>query len=230
MNTVRKNHRGIIIIGPICSGKDTRSVEICERYDLAHVSVSTVLKEISKDLNSENGKIIKDYMDRAKLVPDDIVLKAVKEFLEKNEGKNFLLNGCPRTTNQLSELQEFFTIDSIIYLNVSDDTVLKRSAGRLVCDRCKKTTRVALLEKGDRCPHCKQGVPKPRKDDDSETVKSRLAEFYEETMPVIETLMNGIGKGDGSGSIFLEVDAEKGDNAIWCDIADHLNATIGHLY
>ncbi|VVB04252.1 unnamed protein product [Arabis nemorensis] len=118
----------IIISGAPASGKGTQCELITQKYGLVHISAGDLLRaEI--DLGSENGRLAKEYMERGELVPDEILVKMVKEALSKQNG--WLLDGYPRSSSQAKSLERFgFKPDLFILLEVPEEILVERVIGR----------------------------------------------------------------------------------------------------
>ncbi|KAL8138304.1 hypothetical protein V2J09_004305 [Rumex salicifolius] len=122
----------IMISGAPASGKGTQCELITKKYGLVHIAAGDLLRaEISS--GSENGKLAKEYMEKGQLVPDEIVVKMVKDRLSQPDSTNkgWLLDGYPRSSSQANALKGFgFQPDLFILLEVSEDMLVERVAGR----------------------------------------------------------------------------------------------------
>ena len=132
-------------------------------------------------------------MDRGGLVPDDIVIKIIKERIAQPDcAKGFILDGFPRTLPQAAALETMLkgmkkTLDAVIELKVDDTVLVDRISGRYSCAECgagyhdrnqkPKVTGV--------CDACGSKKFNRRADDNAETVKNRLMAYYRETSPLI---------------------------------------------
>ena len=173
----------IVLVGAPLSGKGTQAELISKNFDLVHISIGDVFREI-KGQNTPLGSLVNSYVSKAKLVPDDVTIKVLKEKLSTIPHKNgVLLDGFPRTLYQAQQLDNFLKIDAVVYLDVSLDSVLKRIENRYVCSVCKKTN--TAQNKLIPCIYC-GGTLEKRADDSPETVRSRFKEFELFTQPVID--------------------------------------------
>jgi adenylate kinase len=119
------------------------------------------------------------------LVPDEVTLKVVKDRLSKPDCKSgVLFDGFPRTIPQAIELDKFFKVDAVIYLEVELDVLIGRAENRLVCPSCKKIFIKSEYNK-DSCDTCGTKLVK-RKDDEKETVIKRYNEFKSLTLPLFD--------------------------------------------
>lgn len=174
----------IVLIGAPLSGKGTQAERIQNDYNLVHISTGDMFREI---MNVKNplGKQVKQYMDKAMLVPDDLTIKVLQERLSRKDCKNgVLLDGFPRTLNQAQKLDEILNVDIAIYLKAELDSLLKRIDGRFVCEVCKKTNTIQNKVITP-CVYCGGSLTK-RKDDTPEIVISRYDEFIKQTFPIVE--------------------------------------------
>ncbi|MBU4190507.1 MAG: nucleoside monophosphate kinase, partial [Candidatus Thermoplasmatota archaeon] len=94
----------IILLGPPGCGKGTQAKKISEKYGLAHVSTGDLLRKAVKE-KTELGVKAKEYMDKGKLGPDELVLELIKPSLSGD----VILDGFPRNLNQAVMLKKFFS-------------------------------------------------------------------------------------------------------------------------
>ncbi|XP_021898382.1 adenylate kinase, chloroplastic-like [Carica papaya] len=122
----------IMISGAPASGKGTQCELITRKYGLVHIAAGDLLRaEIAA--GSENGKRAREYMEKGQLVPDEIVVKMVKErLLQPDSQENgWLLDGYPRSLSQATALKEFgFQPDLFILLEVAEEILVERVVGR----------------------------------------------------------------------------------------------------
>ena len=182
----------LLIIGAPGSGKGTMSKFIVEDYKVRHVSTGDMLRQAVKD-QTEVGIKAKSYMDNGELVPDAIINDIIVEFLKNEEMPNgFLFDGYPRTLAQAEALSEILKsvdkkIDAVINLNIATDILVKRTEGRRLCSNCGASFNIffsAPKQEGV-CDKC-GGDLYIRTDDNAESLKMRLDEFYKNTQPVVE--------------------------------------------
>lgn len=153
----------IIIFGAPGSGKGTQSELMIAKYGLDYISTGNVLREAIKEDN-ELGKTAKDYIDRGQLVPDELIIRLIDQFLdEKKDSKGVIFDGFPRTIPQAKALKELLTergtdISILLDLQVEDEELINR-----------------LLERGK---------VSGRSDDNLETIKSRLDVYHTQTAPL----------------------------------------------
>ena len=174
----------LIFLGPPGAGKGTQAVRICERLGIPQISTGDILRRAIKD-QTPTGLAAKSYIDKGQLVPDSVVIDIVRERLEHDDCKSgYLLDGFPRTVHQAEELEGFATIDAVIDIDVSDDALVARLSGRRVCMSCDGTFHVSKLNGSNICPVCGAELVH-RKDDQPETVLSRIKVYHKQTEPLI---------------------------------------------
>jgi len=178
----------ILLLGPPGSGKGTQSAMLANHLDIPHISTGDIFRK-NIALNTDLGKIVKEIISKGKLVPDEIVVDAVKNYL-KNEQLfefGFIMDGFPRTVYQAEKFQDFCELDLVILIDVSDEVITKRILSRRICPNCAKgynlTTDPPKIK--DRCDICGQ-VLITRADDNIDSVKNRLLIYHKETAPLID--------------------------------------------
>ncbi|PIN74417.1 adenylate kinase [Candidatus Woesearchaeota archaeon CG10_big_fil_rev_8_21_14_0_10_45_16] len=162
----------VILLGPPGSGKGTMADRLVKDYGFVHLSTGNILREeISK--GTEIGKKAKSLMDAGKYVPDEVVIEIVKKRLKD---KDYLLDGFPRTVKQAEALG---AVDQVIYLEISEDEVVKRFAGRRV-DAAGTVYNVNTNPPPS-------GVKVIQRDDDKqEVVRKRFAEYSQKTKILVD--------------------------------------------
>ncbi|GAB2217517.1 hypothetical protein Drorol1_Dr00000713 [Drosera rotundifolia] len=199
----------VMIAGAPASGKGTQCELITGKYGLVHISAGDLLRaEIA--CGSENGRLAKEHMEKGQLVPDEIVVRMVKERLLKPDSleKGWLLDGYPRSLSQAMALQEYgIRPDVFILLDVPEDILVDRVVGR----RLDPVT--------GRIYHLKYSPPEneeiaarltQRFDDTEEKVKLRLQTHNKNVDAVLSVYENIIVKIDGSASkdeVFSQIDS-----------------------
>src|SRR5262245_4588560 len=131
----------MILMGPPGAGKGTQAKLLQERFDVPHVSSGDLLRSAAKR-KTDMGRQAKRYMDRGELVPDEILLGAIEERLNRNDcAKGFILDGFPRTVAQADALTTILAkvdaaIDHVASLTVPREELVKRLSGRRTCRDC----------------------------------------------------------------------------------------------
>lgn len=173
----------LIFIGPQGSGKGTQAKRVADRFGLCHISSGDLLRGAKGELRRE----IDDFMTKGELVPDELIVRILKERLEEgNCDKGFILDGFPRTINQAEELKKITEIDKVIEIFISDEEAERRICGRRTCIRCGAIFNVNSLKPRIEgvCDKC-GGELARREDDNEEALKERLRVYHEETERVL---------------------------------------------
>lgn len=182
----------LLIIGAPGVGKGTMSNLIIDKYNVAHVSTGDMLRQAISD-KTPVGLQAAEYMNAGKLVPDEIIHDIIVERLSKDDiKKGFLFDGYPRTLSQAIDLSKILDelnmkIDAVINLELADEIISKRITGRRTCPDCGAIYNIYFTPSKVEgvCDNC-GGKLSTRKDDNLESLKIRLDEFYKNTRPVID--------------------------------------------
>ncbi|KPC77621.1 adenylate kinase [Thermoactinomyces vulgaris] len=177
----------IVLMGLPGAGKGTQASRILEVLDIPHISTGDMFRAAVKE-ETPLGLEAKSYMDQGQLVPDRVTIGIVRERLGKDDCANgFLLDGFPRTVPQAEALDELTkelhrAIDFVLYIEVSEEELLKRLTGRRICRDCGASYHVVFAPPKvegvcDRCG----GELYQRADDSAETVQERLKVNLEQT-------------------------------------------------
>ena len=174
----------IIFLGVPGAGKGTQAAYISEHFKIPTISTGEIIRQTLKS-GTELGNKLKSYIEKGHLVPDETVIEMVKERISKDDCKNgFILDGFPRTVKQAEALEHSgVNIDKVIDIEVDDEIIYKRMAGRRVCGKCGKTYNVdlnVLPQNEGLCDVCGNDLIQ-RADDKLETVKERLKVYYDQT-------------------------------------------------
>ena len=131
-------------------------------------------------------------MERGVLVPDDVTIKMVMEWVEaQHDAGGFLLDGFPRTLAQAEALDRAMAaeggIDRVLNIEVGRKELVRRLTGRLICRDCQTPYHEHSAPAGDagRCGRC-GGELYRRPDDEPQAVGKRLEVYYQETEPLVE--------------------------------------------
>jgi len=207
----------VILLGPPGAGKGTQAARIAENLSVPKVASGDLFRD-HQARDTELGRLARTYMERGDLVPDDVTIRMVMEWVEAHEGEGgFLLDGFPRTLAQTEaldrEMVESGGIDRALYINVNTDELFRRLAGRWICRSCQtpyheQSSPPSIAGKCDRCA----GDLYQRDDDNAEAVQKRLVVFFEETEPLVQFYretgilreVDGVGTVDGVGAMLLD--------------------------
>jgi adenylate kinase len=178
----------LILLGAPGAGKGTQAERIAERFGIPTISTGERLRAAIKD-GTELGLKAKSFMDSGALVPDEVVIGIIKEYLSSEQCKNgFILDGFPRSIPQAEALDSMgVKLDVVLSIEVADEKIVERMSGRRVCPTCGATHHIIYNPpvKEGICDKCGAEL-QIRKDDAPETVLSRLATYHSITEPLKE--------------------------------------------
>lgn len=176
----------LILLGAPGAGKGTQAEILSRKLDIPTISTGNILRAAMKN-GTPVGKKAKEYVESGKLVPDDVIIGIVEERLSEPDCKNgYILDGMPRTIPQAEALeQRGIGIDWAVSIEISDETIIERMAGRRTCKNCGATYHIVNIppKVPGVCDIC-GGELTVRKDDAPETVKARLEVYHKETEPL----------------------------------------------
>lgn len=181
----------LILLGAPGAGKGTQAEKIKEHYGMIHLSTGDLLRAAVKE-GTDLGHLAKEYMDAGKLVPDDVILGIISDFLQEHEGDGILFDGFPRTVAQAEGLDRLLQEDTVktVALQVDDQVVIDRLSSRRSCRACGRIYNLAfgIAPKGEKC-EC-GGEIYQRDDDKAETIANRLRVYHSQTEPIIDFYRN----------------------------------------
>ncbi len=185
----------LIFLGPPGAGKGTVAQAIADKYSLIQLSTGDLIRaEVASD--SELGKEMALIINEGKLISDGQISKMLEQKLkslaEKENFNGVILDGFPRTIPQADELQNIFSrlnqeLAAVIYIESSEENIVKRLSSRWTCSKCKKVYNSITN------PPKLEGVcdldssPLIQRDDDKpETIRKRLEVYQKQTSPLIK--------------------------------------------
>jgi adenylate kinase len=183
----------IVLVGPPGAGKGTQATRLAGKLSIPHISTGDLFRaNISRQ--TELGKLAKSYMDAGNLVPDEVTIAMAKDRMEQPDAEGgFLLDGFPRNVSQAEALDELLKtenikLDAVLDLEVPEEEVVKRIAGRRICRNDSAHVfhvSYSPAKKEGVCDVC--GGELYQRDDDSEaTVRTRLEVYHTQTEPIID--------------------------------------------
>ncbi|MEY4397477.1 MAG: hypothetical protein RLZ53_53 [Actinomycetota bacterium] len=190
----------LLLIGPPGAGKGTQAVKLAETFGIPAISTGDIFRENVKN-ETELGKQAKAFMDRGEYVPDSLTNALVRDRLTWDDaGNGFLLDGYPRTEDQVNELDEILndagqSLNAVVLITADTDEVVRRLLNR-------------AQEQG-------------RADDTEDVIRRRLEVYAEQTAPLINIYShrNLVAEVDGLGAVdevtgrILSALADRGINA-----------------
>ena len=176
----------LILLGAPGADKGTQAEVISKELNIPTISTGNMLRAAVK-AGTEYGIKAKAAMDAGDLVSDDIVIGILKDRINEPDAQNgFILDGFPRTVPQAEALDAMgVKIDKVVEIYVPDETIKQRVSGRRVCLDCGATYHVDFKPSkvAGVCDACGKELV-VRKDDQPETVISRLKTYHEQTAPL----------------------------------------------
>jgi adenylate kinase len=168
------------------AGKGTQAEFICAEHKIPAISTGNIIRKAIAD-QTPVGIMAKSIVDEGKLLPDDVVIRILRERIAEDDCRNgFLLDGFPRTLAQAVALNEMgVDIDILLSIDATDEEIESRLTGRRVCPQCGATYHIETIRpaKEGICDKCGSELIR-RKDDSPETVRERLKIYHEQTEPI----------------------------------------------
>jgi adenylate kinase len=175
----------LIFVGPQGSGKGTQAKIVSKELGIAHISTGDLLREATGELREE----IDSYIVGGNLVPDELILKILKERVAREDcEKGFILDGFPRNMSQAEALDRDMKMDKVIEISISDEESVNRILGRRPCPKCGILWNVRTSPKPKVetiCDECGAELVK-RDDDNEESLRKRLEIYHNDTEPILE--------------------------------------------
>ena len=181
----------IILLGPPGAGKGTQARRLVEDRGMVQLSTGDMLRE-ARTSGTEMGRKVAEVMDRGDLVTDEIVIGLIEEKLAGDSSGGFIFDGFPRTLPQADALAALLAatgekLDAVIEMQVDDAALVARITGRFTCGDCGEvyhdvTHRPAVDGVCDKCGGTNM---KRRADDNEDSLRQRLMEYYKKTSPLI---------------------------------------------
>ncbi|MBP7176668.1 MAG: adenylate kinase [Thermoclostridium sp.] len=181
----------LILLGAPGAGKGTQAVNLSNELQIPHVSTGDIFRANIRE-GTALGLRAKSFIDAGNLVPDELTVTILIDRIQKDDCKNgFLLDGFPRTIPQAESLEAALQdmnaeLDAVINLEVPDDVIVRRMAGRRVCKNCSRSYHVVTIppKQDGICDSCGAQLI-TRDDDKAETVLERLKTYHEKTAPLV---------------------------------------------
>lgn len=175
----------IVFLGPQGSGKGTQAKIISEILNILHISTGDLLRSAEGELRKQ----IDGYILKGQLVPDELIIKILKERISNPDcKKGFILDGFPRNLKQADELERSNEIDKYFEIFIGDDEAVRRLSGRRNCKNCQAIYNINTAPKpliNGKCDKC-NGDLFQREDDNTEAIKKRLEIYHNETNSIID--------------------------------------------
>jgi adenylate kinase len=211
----------LIIMGPPGAGKGTQSQRIAGEYDVEHLTTGDVLRS-NKEMDISHLGLEHDtpgeYMDAGDLVPDEVVNEIVTSALADADG--YVLDGYPRNMSQVEFLADATDVDLVLYVDVSEDELVRRLTGRRVCEDCGTNFHVEFDEPEEPgvCDDC-GGDLYQREDDQEDVVRNRIQVYEDNTAPVVDHYRD-------EGLLYRD-DGEGDPDDVWEDVQSTIEDAVG---
>ena len=182
----------IILLGPPGAGKGTQAKMIVDKRGIVQLSTGDMLRDAVKS-GSALGQKAKALMEAGELVPDDLVIGIIDSRLDEPDcAKGFILDGFPRTIAQAEALDDLLekkdlALHAVIKMDVDEEALTRRISGRFSCASCGQGYHDDFQKpaKDGICDKCGSTDFIRRKDDNAETVRSRLEVYHNQTAPIL---------------------------------------------
>ncbi|NVO21920.1 adenylate kinase [Donghicola mangrovi] len=200
----------IILLGPPGAGKGTQARKLVEERGMVQLSTGDMLREAQAS-GSEMGKKVAAVMAAGQLVTDEIVIGLIREKLEQGSEGGFIFDGFPRTLPQADALGDLLDgmgakLDAVIEMQVDDEALVSRITARSTCGSCGEVynDNTKPIPADGKCTNCGGTEFKRRADDNEDSLRQRLMEYYKKTSPLIGyyyakgnlSSVNGLGEID----------------------------------
>lgn len=191
----------LILFGMQGAGKGTIGKSLAERYNLKIFETGGALRALSQE-DSELARKVKSIIEAGHLVPNEVVMEIVEDFISKlPPNTNVLFDGIPRKVEQAESLNTLLKKNGRTYravlLDIKEEIALKRLTTRRICKVCKAVYPITYT--ADKCT-C-GGELITRSDDNPEAIQTRLKAYRDETVPAIALYQEGLIKIDGEPAI-----------------------------
>jgi len=206
----------IVLMGAPGAGKGTQARLLQERLHLPQISTGDIFRSL-KTSHTPLAQEVREIMERGQLVPDELTIQLVKERTGKEDCREgYILDGFPRNTVQAASLEKLAAEQGhsivAVLIDVPHDILEKRMTGRRNCPVCGEIYNIYFKPpKNDNvCDFHPQAQLIHRADDNSQTVKARLATYEEKTKPLIAYY--------DSANLLCKVDGAREPEAIYEDV------------
>ncbi len=181
----------IILLGPPGAGKGTQARRLVEERGMIQLSTGDMLRA-ARSSGTEMGQKVAAIMDAGELVTDEIVIGLIEEQLDARPEGGFIFDGFPRTLGQADALgallaRHGMALTAVIEMQVDDDALVRRITARSTCAKCGEVYNdlTRPIPADGVCTNCGGTEFTRRADDNEESLRTRLMEYYKKTSPLI---------------------------------------------
>jgi len=181
----------VILLGPPGAGKGTQAKRLVVERGMTQLSTGDMLRE-ARSSGSEMGLKVAAVMDAGGLVTDEIVIGLIREKLQHGGSAGYIFDGFPRTLAQADALGDLLSqmgqkLDAVVAMEVDDGVLVRRIVGRYTCGNCSAVyhDETHPTAKPGVCDSCGSTNLVRRADDNEESLRHRLMEYYKKTSPLI---------------------------------------------
>jgi adenylate kinase len=187
----------IILLGPPGAGKGTQAQRLQQERGMVQLSTGDMLRAAVAS-GSDLGRKAKGIMEKGELVPDELMVGLIQDRIGRPDAtQGFILDGFPRTEAQAKALDQMLArtgkkLDRVVEMEVDEKALTERIVGRYTCAKCG----TGYHEKFKRpkvegvCDVCGSKEFVRRKDDNAETMKTRMAAYRAQTEPLLPYYAN----------------------------------------
>ncbi|MBI5152209.1 nucleoside monophosphate kinase [Candidatus Peregrinibacteria bacterium] len=190
-----------VLFGIQGSGKGTQSKFLAEKYNLSVFETGAALRVVAQE-NSDLSRKVKEIIETGHLVPTEIVMEIIENFIEHApKEQSLLFDGIPRSIEQAEAFDALMKKHNRdfagIYFNLPKEEAMRRLTTRRICSKCKTVYPAAYAE--NTCSNCGNELV-TRTDDNAASIENRLNAYNKETIPII--------KKYAKQNLIIEVDAK----------------------
>jgi adenylate kinase len=181
----------IVFLGPPGCGKGTYAKLLSEKYNFIHISTGDILRESVRkgDVIAER---VKKFIDKGVLVPDEIILEIIENYLVNRSDENVVFDGFPRTVEQAIGLKKILEkinkkTDMVLSFVIDKEQIVKRIIARRICPTCGRVYNLISIppKNNEICDGCNIKLIQ-RSDDTRETILNRIDVYHSKTEPLVK--------------------------------------------